>query len=182
MPDVTRVCGMHPRREGDELWLLGRTREELGASAAMRLGGFRHGVVPRTDPVEHAATYEAFCRLRDRGAVVSAHVCGRGGLALALAQLVLASGQRLDVRLDALETSSLFSELFSETTGRIVFTAAPADARAVRDELGAHGVRRLGVVGPLDSGRLRVAVGDVVHLDLAESALRERFEVGLAVA
>jgi phosphoribosylformylglycinamidine synthase len=181
--DVARVVGMEPRREGDDVWLLGATRDELGESAALRLGGFRSGTVPTTDPESNATMYRAFAGLLGQGRIASAHALGRGGLAAALAQWVLASGASIDVALERLETGSAFAELFSESTGRILFCAAPADREAVEKALGGQPVRRLGVVGPRDgSGRLRIESPGGVSIVVSEDELRARFERGLAVA
>ncbi|HET6584261.1 MAG TPA: AIR synthase-related protein, partial [Nannocystaceae bacterium] len=108
--------------QGSDLWLLGPTREELGGSAVLRRAGLvRTGDVPRTDPAAHMLRYRAFAAARDEGLVQAAHVVARGGLAVALAQMVLASEGAFAITLDEVAPPlSTFAIAFAETTGRIV--------------------------------------------------------------
>jgi phosphoribosylformylglycinamidine synthase len=149
MADVRNAITLVPRTEGDIVWLLGASRGELGGSEVQRLLGFGGGDVPRTELAHDAAAYQAFVRLRDRGLVRSAHVTSRGGLAVALAHMVMASHRVLTVRNDT-ELSS-FAWIFGESTGRIVFTTSPEHAESIEQELEAHAHARLGIVGPRDS-------------------------------
>lgn len=164
---------------GSDLWLVGDTHDELGGSAVLRRAGlFRTGVVPRTDPVACMARYRAFAAVRDRGLVQAAHVVGRGGLAVALAQLVLACEHAIDVDVAEVGGTTAVATLFSESTGRIVFASAPEHAASLRRELDAHGLVRLGRVSAGQS-RLTVRLGDRTLVDMFGAALRTRFDAGL---
>jgi phosphoribosylformylglycinamidine synthase II len=143
MQDVSRALTLVPRSEGDIVWLLGSSRDELGASEVQRAVGFAGGDVPRTDVVANAKSYRAFVELRDRGLLRSAHVCSRGGLAIALAHMVMASRRVVTVKPDA--TMSLFAWMFGESTGRIVFTSGPdAQIEGVATRIGVVGARQRG--------------------------------------
>ena len=153
LQDVSRALDLVPRTEGDLIWVLGQTRAELAGSEAYRMVGSDGGAVPRTDVRAHAAAYQAFVTARDAGLVRSAHVTSRGGLGVALAHLALASGRTLEI--DPAQDLDPFAWLFSESTGRIVFTTAAGDADDVERAFGRHTLTRIGHVGA-HGGDLRV--------------------------
>lgn len=143
MPNVGDALTLRPRTAGDQIWLLGDTRLELGGTELARHLGLEVGRVPTTEPEVHALRYRGFVALRDAGLISGAHVCGRGGLAVALGQMLVAGGVDLEVEFsDAL---ALAGWLFSESTGRIVFTAPASAAAEIAAELGA-GVTSIGRV------------------------------------
>ncbi|WP_434428226.1 AIR synthase-related protein [Nannocystis pusilla] len=168
------------------MFVLGPTGRHLGGSELARQRGLTLPGVPTTDLAAAAARYAAFAAARDAGLVRSAHVAGRGGLAVALAHMAMAGELGLDVALtdgllrpvpeDMPLTPAEF--LFSESTGRVVFTCKPAAAAELTVRLGAHGLQALGQVaaaGPDGGGWLRVRRGERALIDLSAAALRERF-------
>jgi phosphoribosylformylglycinamidine (FGAM) synthase-like enzyme len=99
IPDVRRALDLTPIAAGDSIYVLGPVADELGASELERHLGLTLDRVPRTDLAAGAARYRAFVAARDAGLVRSAHVIGRGGLALALAHMTLAGERGLDIDL-----------------------------------------------------------------------------------
>lgn len=173
--DVRRAIDLTPVAAGDRVYLLGTTRIELGGSELARLRGLTLGGVPTTDLPAAAARYRALAAARDAGLVRSAHVAGRGGLAVALAHMALAGELGLAIDLAPVladmsarageagpgdmsarageagpEDSALATAaaLFGESTGRIVLTCAPARAAALELALAGHGLFALGEVMP----------------------------------
>ncbi|TPV95802.1 MAG: phosphoribosylformylglycinamidine synthase [Myxococcales bacterium FL481] len=180
MPDVRAALSLEPRYEGDVVYLLGPTRSEFGGSELARACGAASTSVPRTDVTAAAHRYRAFVALRDRGQVRSAHVVSRGGLAVALSHLVLASERSLDVDLAPMAEVDDVAALFGESTGRIVFTVAADHQEECEATLGGHGLVQLARVGPRrGTARLRIrrAADPVVEIDLAR--LRQAFMGGL---
>jgi phosphoribosylformylglycinamidine synthase len=182
MEDVSRALTLVPRNAGDLVFVLGPTTEELGGSELARLEGAWLGTVPRTDLVANASRYAAFVAARDAGLVRSAHATSRGGLAVALCHMAMASGLGLDC--DIAEMSGELcatSALFSESTGRIVLTCAPAGRSELERLLSPHGLHALGSVeAPAgDGGWLRVRRGGQALAEVSDAKLRERFKEGL---
>jgi phosphoribosylformylglycinamidine synthase len=172
--DVRRAIGLEPRRTGDLLFLLGSTRDELGGSELARQLGVRPTTVPRTDVRAGAAALRAFAAARDAGLVRSAHVCGSGGLAVALAHLVLASGRGVDADLHAVGPDLAPGvAAFSESTGRIVIGCRPEDAAPLESALARHGCARIGTV--VEGGSLRLFSGARMLTELPEPRLRAAF-------
>lgn len=186
LDDVRRALDLTPVAPGDLLLLLGPTGRHLGASEFARLHGLSLSSVPTTDLPACAARYRAFAQVRDAGLVRSAHVVGRGGLAVALAHLALAGELGVEVDLGTWlngqgpkDMSLTPAEaLFSESTGRIVLTCRPQAAAELRATLAAHGLYELGAIaapGPDGGGWLRVRRGEQALVDVTSAALRARF-------
>lgn len=174
LPDVARHATVALKRAGDRLWLLGTTRDELGASAYLfHEHGQEIGHPPVCDLALEAAVGEIARSLIQDGRVDTAHDVGEGGLAVALAEMTfpegigvaadVAAGAAADVRADAL--------LFGESAGRMIL-AAPLDRAAeIEARLAASGVpwSVLGRSGGSDlvlrwpDGRLRRAVSDLAE-------------------
>lgn len=182
MEDVGRALDLTPVAPGDLLFVLGPTRSHLGAGEFARHHGLTLGAVPTTDLPAHARRYRAFAAARDAGLVRSAHVVGRGGLAVALAHLTLAGELGVEVNLGpwlsaqgpADMSLTPAEALFSESTGRIVLTCKPAAAGELRARL-----PELFELGAIAAGRpggwLRVRRGDQRLIEVDGAALRARF-------
>ena len=181
-PAVGQALTLEPRAVGDLVYLLGPTALELDGSELARALGERGRPlpatdVPRTDLAACWARYQAFVDQRDAGRIRSAHVCGRGGLAVALAHMVLAAELGLDLELDGLAELPAAALLWSESTGRIVLTCAEAEAAALEAGLAGHGLVRLGRI--TDTARLEARVAGQPALSLSLAQLRAPFLEGL---
>jgi len=157
MTNVRNALSLVPRAVGDVLYLLGETRDELGGSEYERLLERPMAGVPRTDVQRNAERYRAFAQAHEAGLIRSAHVVGRGGLAVALTHLALASDFGISADLEKvasdLDLPKEAIALFSESTGRILMTVRPGDTEAVESSLGAHGLIRLGEIQAPRNGR-----------------------------
>ena len=128
VPDIARCQTLEPKAAGDLVYVLGTTRDELGGSALYGLLGQVGLQVPRTDFEQSLELCRRLSRALDRGLLASACVVSRGGLAYALARMVLAGERGLELALDGLpaeEGLSPLKLLFSESTGRLVVTLSP---------------------------------------------------------
>ncbi len=95
----------HARAQGDVVWILGATRDELGGSALWEACyGFVGGTPPRVDLDIERRLVEFLVEAAARGLLRSAHDCSEGGLGVALAEIAMggpyaATGLGLDVDL-----------------------------------------------------------------------------------
>jgi phosphoribosylformylglycinamidine synthase len=186
--DVGRCLDLEPRAVDERVYLLGPTKLELGASELGRALAGRDVTladtdVPRTDLDACLARYRAFVEQRDAGRIRAAHVCGRGGLALALAHMSLASERGLELRVDEVACGDgrgplpPAAALFSESTGRVVLTCRASDAATLERELGPHGLVPLGRVTSEPRLTAELDGHGVVEVSLAQ--LRAGWEEGL---
>ena len=182
MADVRRALTLAPRTPGDLVFLLGATRDECGGGEAALALDLKLTQVPKTDLAKSAARYRAFVAARDQGLIRSADAVTRGGLAVALTRAALASELGVQVTLDAFEPElDLFASLFSESTGRLLFTCAPGDRAAVEQLLNDHELLPLGVITAARKGAgfLRVERAKMPVFNLDTPTLRQPFHEGL---
>ncbi|MGI8523202.1 MAG: AIR synthase-related protein, partial [Nocardioides sp.] len=142
--DVTRRTPTGFGTAGDEVFLLGETREELsGSEWAHVVHGHLGGRPPRVDLAAEAALSDL---LRVGSSLLtSAHDLSDGGLAQTLAESALRHGVGVSVSVE----SDPFVALFSESVARAVVTVSAADADALAYLADQHGVplTRLGTTG-----------------------------------
>jgi phosphoribosylformylglycinamidine synthase len=177
--NVAHALTLEPRRNGDLLYVLGTTRDERGGSEWERVYATPNPQVPQTDLKRNLSRYREFVAWRDQGKIRSAHAVSRGGLAIALAHLILASERDLHLNLDAFESSALDPQalLFSESTGRLLVTIAREDRAAFESAFTEHGVYCLGSVGEKMGNKatlsLNARASELANVDVA--SLRRRF-------
>jgi phosphoribosylformylglycinamidine synthase len=128
--DLATATGLALRSAGDLLVMVGEPRDTLAGSACAReLLGERTGV-PALDLAREARLHELAVTAAENRWVRAAHDVSDGGLAVALAEMILASPPErplgLDVDLEALVADS-GTALFSERPA-IVFEVSPARA------------------------------------------------------
>jgi phosphoribosylformylglycinamidine (FGAM) synthase-like enzyme len=144
--DVTRRTPMAPR-DGQALFLLGETRDELGGSEwAHVVHGHLGGLPPQPDlaaEMRLADVLEAASRDHLLGA---AHDVSDGGLAQCLVEMSVAAGVGARV---ALPEGDAFTALFSESVARVVVAVDEGYVDALLSLCAAHDVpsTRIGHVG-----------------------------------
>src|SRR3989338_4565615 len=87
--DVRKAHSIDFKFDGDLIYLLGDTHDELGGSEYMRYLSEQDketytGTVPEVQGEKNKKMYRTFAKLTDSGLLASAISVGRGGLALAL--------------------------------------------------------------------------------------------------
>ncbi|MGA1362850.1 MAG: phosphoribosylformylglycinamidine synthase subunit PurL [Ilumatobacteraceae bacterium] len=131
VPDADAVTGVGLTGQGNVLVLTGRTAHELrGSHLDLVLGADHGGCVPQPDTAAPARYAAVHALIRD-GLVRSAHDVSEGGLAVAVAEMVLASvglGAAVDT---AAVHADAVAALYSESIGRIVLEVDESDAPRV---------------------------------------------------
>lgn len=143
VPDIDRCVTMDFKAPGEAIYLVGVTRDELGASAWARLKGLTGGTVPQ--PVENArATYRHVHAAMAAGEISACHDPSDGGVAVALAEMALAGEIGAQVVLGGLVDPA--ARLFSESSGRLIVTV-PADRVAAFEARLGERAERVGQTG-----------------------------------
>ncbi|MFH1127620.1 MAG: AIR synthase-related protein, partial [archaeon] len=127
--DIRKTCTVELKKDGNRLYVVGETKKELGGSEYYRLAGVSGGVVPRVDVDLLKRTCEAVVSSIESGAVAACHDVSDGGIAVAVAEMIIGSGG-LGASVDVTCLGKLRSDfkLFSESNTRFVAEAADADA------------------------------------------------------
>ena len=135
LPDVTKRATLALKRAGDVLLLVGENTNELGGSEYLaRVHDLEIGEPPRLELNRAKALNEGVLSLIQSGLCDTAHDVSDGGLAVALAEMVLAGDSGAAVTLaDDLRPDAL---LFGEAASRILLAVPAKDVDAVTAHLG----------------------------------------------
>jgi len=172
LEDVEDRVGISFRSEGDVVALLGETRDELGGSEFLRtIRGRDGGPCPEVDLKAERRLIDLLVSLAERRLLSSAHDVADGGLAVALAESSMASGQGVSLFLDVdLRLSSL---LFGESPGRAA-VSFPEDNLPEIERLAREQAVPFHALGRVEGPRFSIqARGGAVPLDEPVSALTE---------
>jgi len=142
LADVEKSVTMDAKAAGDLVYVLGATKDELGASEYFLAHGLMGNKVPRVDAKAALALYGKLGEAMERGLVRSAHDCSDGGLFVALAEVAMAGrlGAAVDLAKIPVEAGApalnIGQKLFSESQSRFVITVRPSDQAAFEATMG----------------------------------------------
>ena len=165
------------KNEGDEVLLIGETKGHLGQSIFLRETQDREeGAPPPVDLATEKRNGDFVRGLIETGRVTAVHDCSDGGLAIALAEMAMASGIGAAIRLDPALPAHAF--LFGEDQARYVITCNAGAADAIASDADAAGVpvQRLGTTGGMtlafgDTGSATIADLRASHLGFFEGLM-----------
>lgn len=121
--DITKVAGPGFKREGDLVVLLGKNKEELGASEYLKwVFDLEKGIPPQVNLEEEKRIQEFCIEAVSKGILQSAHDVSEGGLATCLAECSFLAAQRMGCRVDIPDEIRTDSLLFGETQSRFIVT------------------------------------------------------------
>jgi len=128
--DARGCVSMDLKVAGDLVYVLGMTRNELGASEYYEHLDYIGTRVPEVDMAANTKLYTALHQAIGQGLVASAHGIYRGGLGVHLAMTAMGGGLGLDVDLAAVPSDGVDRDdalLFSESAGRFIVSIDPAN-------------------------------------------------------
>ncbi len=124
MDDVKKAITQDFKDEGDFIFLVGETKDELGGSEYLKvIHDKEEGKIPELDLEEEKNVQNFVLSAIDKGIVKSAHDCSEGGLAVNLAESCINGNIGAEIYLENSSLSDI-SSLFSETQSRIVISVA----------------------------------------------------------
>ncbi len=129
--NVDRCVTMDAKAAGDRVYMVGTTRNELGASEYYQHFGYVGRNVPAVQFEETAAACRCLFTAITKGLASSAHGIYRGGLAVHAAMVAMAGGLGLTIDLGVVPTDGAVSTaalLYSESPGRFIVTVPAENA------------------------------------------------------
>jgi len=126
--DILKCVTMDSKVEGDLVYILGKTSNELGGSEYYDHLGFIGANVPEVKPIEFAELYMALSEAIKEELVASSHGIYRGGLGIHLAMVSMGGNRGMNVSLDSVPVDRIDRNdtlLFSESAGRFIVTIDP---------------------------------------------------------
>ena len=159
--DVSKAITMPLKNLGDQIYVIGDTKDELGASAYYRLLAEEQGApenyggtVPAVDGKKALKIYAAMNKATDAGLLKSATTPNKGGLAVSLALMCVGGQLGADVDLSGLGDFDAATQLFSESNSRFVVSVAPEKAAELEALFADLPIQKIGSV--VDGQKLRV--------------------------
>ena len=158
MDDVPRCTpsGWAPEHDGQAIYLLGTTRDELDGSEWARFKGHLGGLPPKVDLAVERQLGDMLVNMSRDGMIDAAHDVAAGGLAAALAEACLRfnTGARIGLgEVAERDGLDLFTLLFSESLGRVVVSVPRSEEVRFKDMCTARQFpfARIGVVDALSN-------------------------------
>jgi len=183
--DVRRCVTMDLKEQGNYLYQVGLTREELGGSHFALIQALEGGQVPRVDAAAARKTFAALYRAIGAGLVRACHDLSEGGLAVAAAEMAFAG--RLGARvflaqaphaIGVDEQSAAALERMAETAlGEDVHPLATYPAATAALLFSESHTRFLCEVRHDDAEAFEAALADVPHALVGEVTATNRLEI-----
>jgi phosphoribosylformylglycinamidine synthase len=167
--DIRKCVTTYFKNERNPVYLVGETREEMGASALYRRYGGKGGDVPSVDSAALSARSEMLLGAMSKGLIRSCHDCSDGGLAVTLAEMCLGGDLGFEGDLSAMGDMLAEVKLFSETASRFVIEVDDAK-RGEFESLVKDMAIPIGMVG---RGKMTVRDGRRSLVDLKVHAMRK---------
>ena len=132
--DVAKAVSMDAKVDGDLVYVIGETAEELGGSEYFSHLGFTGNTVPGLDTAAMKERYGRMTEAIRHELVASAFPGTHGGLLIAIAKVAIAGRLGMDITIPAGMRPDHY--LFSESLGRFVVTVGADNKRAFERALG----------------------------------------------
>ena len=172
--DIDRCVTLDAKTPGDRIYVVGVTRNEMGASEYYAHLGYIGLNVPRVRTDETVPRYGALAAAVSKALAASVHGVYRGGLGVHLAMVAMGGDLGMDIDLAKVPTEGGMvredAVLFSESAGRFVVTVPPESCGEFERTLAGTAFACIGTVtdtpdlvirGPRGSALLSLSVTDL---------------------
>ena len=149
IPDDSTLTTSDFKLPGDTIYIVGETKNELGASEFYLMHGETGRNVPKSDFAEIKTQYDQMTAAIEKGLVHSCQYVAKGGLAASLANSSIGGDLGVFVELSALDIPPGMRPdtlLFSESTGRFVVTVHPSKQKEFEESMNGVYLKRIGDV------------------------------------
>lgn len=171
LDDLNHVLGNTFQKPGELVYLIGEPEGELAGSEYLaQFENLEAGALPDLNLHDIKGRIDFLLELNKAGKVLSAHDVSEGGLAVALAEMGLSTGARIELR-----TDEPLRVLFGEKLGRMIIAVSPEDGGHV-EELARTARIPLAKLGVTGGDSLSVTINGKPCIDIAVSEYRPVFE------
>ena len=133
--DVTKAVTADFKRAGSCIFVVGKTKDEMGASLLFRKFGGEQGDVPGVDIPALKRNMANLLKAMDKRLVLSCHDCSDGGLAVAVAEMCISGQIGAELDLSAMD-GALPVKLYSESNSRWIVEVDGKDVSAFTEIMG----------------------------------------------
>jgi len=130
--DTGKAVTADLKKEGSRIFLVGRTKDEMGGSLLFRKYKGKGGDVPGVDIGSLKRMMDELLEAMDKKLVLSCHDCSDGGLAVAVAEMCISGdiGAEIDLPLNGTDVRRA---LYSESNSRWLVETDAEDAASFKD-------------------------------------------------
>lgn len=159
--DIRKAVTADLKKKGSRLFLIGKTKDEMGGSLLFRRFGGVEGAVPDVDIPSLQRISDKLLKAMDQRLVLSCHDCSDGGLAVTVAEMCISGdmGAKIELPQTGLDEKRM---LYSESNTRWVAEVDSKDADEFKNILGDDAVEIGTTEGDrLSMGMINIDVGDL---------------------
>jgi len=179
MENVAQAVSMDCKKEGDLLYIVGTTNNELGGSHYYSIHGFVGNRVPRVNPRRGKRLMDTLSAAMEKGLVKACHDCSEGGIGVAAAEMSFAGGHGMVLYLGQVPLGEPIGRndtiLFSESNTRFLAEVAPEDRQRFEQAMGGVEFAAMGQVTKSDKFEVYGIDGERV-LSIALGELKEAWQ------
>ncbi len=177
MKDALKAVSIDPKFEGDLVYILGFTHNELGGSEYFAMKGeqdrgrkYIGNSVPEVDAGLNLGMYKAFSKAVEEELVASAISVHRGGVGVALAKSAIAGQLGIEAEMEKIPGSCTRDDnlLYSESQGRLVVTINPEYKGRFEEVMGGNRFAMVGKVRGDDKFTIRKEGKSVIETTISE--------------
>jgi len=163
--DVRKTVTSNFKAEGDLIYLLGKTYDELGASDFYKLFGELGANVPKVRKEKAKQLYEKMAIANELNLIESCHDLSDGGMAVAVCECAIGTEFGAELDISDFEGLSLNAILFSESHSRFVASIKP-ESEEKFEELFGDNCKLIGKVISEKKLKIKFYGNEVINLEM----------------
>ncbi len=118
--DIRKAVSADFKKDGNSIYIVGETREEMGGSEYYKLIGAKSTLAPEVNLEELKGRMEEILKAMNKNLITSCHDISHGGLAVALAEMSIGGNIGVEIDLSSMGFMRADFKLFSESPTRWV--------------------------------------------------------------
>ena len=134
--DVRKAVTADFKKVGSCIFVVGRTRDEMGMSLLFRKFDGEQGAVPGVDIPALKRYMDELLKAMDEGIVLSCHDCSDGGIAVAVAEMCISGHVGAEISLEGIDGMDLRRKLYSESNSRWIVEVDGMDVTRFTEIMG----------------------------------------------
>lgn len=164
--DVNKTITMDLKNVGNSIYVIGITKNELGASIYSKIKKFKNGIVPDLDVKVSKKTMKTIFKAISEGLIESCYDCSEGGIITSIAEMAFAGDKGVVINADAIKTSekmTIAETLFSESNSRFVVEISPENISKFEKMFKNIAISKIGEVSDnkflkIESKKLKISI------------------------
>ncbi len=172
-PDVRKTATSDLKHDGEKLYLVGTSKDEMGASELSfmlneqnKTNGIGGNVPNLPTPEKNLATYRALSKTIREGLVKTAHDCSEGGLAVAVAEMCIGGRIGAIIDIDGTGDDDLWARLWGESLGRIIIGVSTENEQQWLEKMTGHHITYLGQTTQQSNMVISDGYDEIINLEV----------------